>query len=76
MLVRADLSKEKETRRKISEIQGIGIAPTHIVLERNAQLSPITQNLVPVAIIPTIEFLLSEEVNCINEQNISITCGR
>lgn len=44
--------------------------------EENEKASPIGRNLVIEDIIPTIEFMLSEGSNCINGQNISITCGR
>lgn len=44
--------------------------------EENEKASPIGRNLVVNDIIPTIAFLLSEGSDCINGQNISITCGR
>ncbi len=44
--------------------------------EENEKASPIGRNLMVDDIIPTIEFLLSEGSDCINGQNISITCGR
>ncbi len=47
-----------------------------ILIEKNAQLSPIGRNLVPDDIIPAIDFLLSEKAGCINGENLSITCGR
>lgn len=46
------------------------------VKEQNEKASPIGRNLVVNDIIPTIVFLLSEGSDCINGQNISITCGR
>ena len=47
-----------------------------VLKEQNAQSSPIGRNLVVDDINPTIEFLLSDGSDCINGQNISITCGR
>ena len=42
----------------------------------NAKLSPVGRNLIIADIIPTIRFLMSEGSDCINGQNISVTCGR
>jgi len=44
--------------------------------EENAKLSPVGRNLVVEDVIPTIRFLLSDESNLINGQNISVTGGR
>lgn len=44
--------------------------------EENAKLSPIGRNLMVKDILPTIRFLMSEGSDCINGQNICVTCGR
>ncbi len=46
------------------------------VIAMNAQQSPSGRNLSVDEVIPTIQFLFSEGADCINGQNISITCGR
>lgn len=46
------------------------------IKEENAKLSPLGRNLMVEDIIPTIRFLLSDESNLINGQNISVTGGR
>ncbi len=46
------------------------------IKEENAKLSPAGRNLVVEDVIPIINFLLSEESNFINGQNISVTGGR
>lgn len=47
-----------------------------VIIEQRAQASPIGRNLVPEDVIPSIIYLLSDGADCINGQNISITCGR
>lgn len=47
-----------------------------ILKERNAQESPIGRILAVGDVVPTIEYLLSEGADCINGQNILVTCGR
>ena len=46
------------------------------IVEQHAESSPIGRNLVSADVIPSIEWLLSEGADCVNGQNISITCGR
>ena len=46
------------------------------LVEQNAQLSPIGRNLLVSDIVPSINWLLSDGADCVNGQNISITCGR
>ena len=45
-------------------------------VEENRKASPIGRNLNEMDIVPTIEFLLSAGADCINGQNIPVTCGR
>jgi 3-oxoacyl-[acyl-carrier protein] reductase len=44
--------------------------------EENKKSSPIGRNLKVEDVIPTIEYMLSSGADCINGQNILITCGR
>lgn len=47
-----------------------------MLVEQNAQASPLGRNLTVEEIIPSIEYLLSDGADCINGQNIAVTCGR
>lgn len=47
-----------------------------ILIEQNAQASPLGRNLSVEDVIPSIEYLLSGGADCINGQNIAVTCGR
>lgn len=46
------------------------------LIEENARKSPIGRNLFVSDIVPTIKYLFSDGADCVNGQNISITCGR
>lgn len=46
------------------------------LIEQNAKANPIGRNLKVEDIVPTIKYLFSQAADCINGQNISITCGR
>ncbi len=46
-----------------------------LVVEQNAMNSPTGKNLTVDEVIPTFEFLLSDDANCITGQNIAITNG-
>lgn len=47
-----------------------------LIIDENAKSSPTGRNLTVEQVVPTIEFLLSEQTNGINGQNILITSGR
>lgn len=47
-----------------------------ILIEQNAEASPLGRNLEVEDVIPAIEFLLSDEASCINGENMAISCGR
>lgn len=47
-----------------------------ILIEQNAQRSPLGRNLEVDDIVPTIKYLFSDGAACVNGENISITCGR
>lgn len=47
-----------------------------LIVEQNAQASPLGRILMVEEIIPSIEYLLTDGADCINGQNIAITCGR
>lgn len=46
-----------------------------ILIEQNAQASPIGRNLTAADVVPSIEFLLSAGADCVNGQNILVTGG-
>lgn len=46
-----------------------------IILEQNAEKSPLKRNLVPEDLLSTFSFLLSEESACVTGQNIAVTGG-
>lgn len=46
-----------------------------LVVEMSANESPISRNLTVHDVIPTIEFLLSKDSDCITGQNIAVTAG-
>ncbi|MFI3202009.1 MAG: SDR family oxidoreductase [Eubacteriales bacterium] len=46
-----------------------------LVVDLNAQASPIKRNLQTIDVLPSIEFLLSRESDCITGQNLPITGG-
>ncbi len=46
------------------------------LIEQNAELSPIGRILTVNDIVPSIEYLLSDGANCVNGQNIVVSCGR
>ena len=46
------------------------------LIEENAKQSPTGKNMEIKDILPTIRFLMSDGSNCVNGQNISVTCGR
>lgn len=47
-----------------------------LIVQQNAANSPIRRNLSVDDVIPTIEYLLSEQADCVSGQNIGITIGR
>lgn len=46
------------------------------IIQQNAENSPTGKNLQVGDVVPAIHFLLSEGADCINGQNILVTCGR
>ena len=47
-----------------------------LLVQQNAQLSPLGRILEVQDIVPSIRYLFSDDAKCINGQNIAITCGR
>jgi 3-oxoacyl-[acyl-carrier protein] reductase len=52
-----------------------GGGTNRLVVEQNAEKSPIRRNLVPADVIGVLEFLLSDGADCITGQNIAVTAG-
>ncbi len=48
---------------------------SHLIVEKNAEESPIKRNLVPEDVIGAFEFLLSKQAACITGQNLAVTAG-
>jgi 3-oxoacyl-[acyl-carrier protein] reductase len=46
-----------------------------LIIQKNAQESPIGRNLTVYDVIPAFEFLLSDKADCITGQNIGVTAG-
>lgn len=47
-----------------------------MLVQKNVELSPLGRILEVKDIVPSIRYLLSDDAECINGQNIAITCGR
>ena len=47
-----------------------------MLIQQNAQLSPLGRILEVQDIVPSVKYLFADEAACINGQNIAITCGR